>query len=133
MGHMGKKTPKHRPPEAPAAPTLGGLMAGLGFEASQSDAEPAAPKQTLAADVVDLATQGRLVLQVQRKGRGGKTVTLLGGISASPAALKQLARTLGRALGTGARIEGSEIVLQGDTRERTYDWLTKQGARTVSH
>ena len=128
---MGKKAPKHLPPQATPAPTLGGLMAGLGFEASSEDTAAPVPKPT-ADQEVDLASQGRLFLQVQRKGRGGKTVTLLGGLRASPAALKQLARALGRALGTGARIEGTEIVLQGDARERAMDWLTKQGARQIS-
>ena len=130
---MGKKTPKTPPPQAVPAPTLGGLMAGLGFEASAE--EPAAPQATpapAATGEVDLARQGRLSLQVQRKGRGGKTVTLLQGLSAPQAALKQLARNLGRALGTGARIEGDAIVVQGDARERAHAWLTARGAQKVS-
>ena len=128
---MGKKRPAQQPPAATPAPTLGGLMAGLGFEASQEETPAPTPEPT--ADLgIDLASQGRLVLQVQRKGRGGKTVTLLGGISASPAARKNLARELGRALGTGARVEGSEIVLQGDVRERASDWLTGKGAGPIS-
>lgn len=131
MDTMGKKTPKTPLPKATPAPTLSGLMAGLGFEASEDDKAPPVSKPT-AAQEVDLKTQGRLYLQVQHKGRGGKTVTLLGGVNAPPAALKQLARALGRALGTGARIEGTEIVIQGDARVRTYDWLSQQGVRQIS-
>ena len=62
-----------------------------------------------------------------RKGRGGKTVTLLSQITGTPEGLKTLAKQLGRALGTGARTEGSEIILQGDVRERALSWLRKQG------
>jgi translation initiation factor 1 len=128
---MGKKTPKKTTPHVPPAPSLGGLMAGLGFQASAE--EPAAPEPTASApDEVDLARQGRLSLQVQRKGRGGKTVTLLQGVQAPSAALKQLVRDLGRALGTGARIEGDAIVIQGDARDRAHAWLTARGAQKVS-
>ena len=130
---MGKKTPKTPPPQAAPAPTLGGLMAGLGFEASAEDtAVPKATPAPAATGEVDLARQGRLSLQVQRKGRGGKTVTLLQGIDAPSAALKQLARKLGRALGAGARIEGDVIVIQGDARDRAYAWLTAQGVQKIS-
>ena len=128
---MGKKTPKPSPPAPTPAPTLGALMAGLGFEASAGTNETPPPEPPEGQEV-DLSTQPRLYLQVQRKGRGGKTVTLLGGISTSPAALKQLARELGRALGTGARVEGTEIVIQGDARDRTFDWLSRRGARQIS-
>ena len=106
-------------------------MADLGFEASK-ETKMASPPKPSAPLNIDLATQERLYLQVQRKGRGGKTVTLLGGVKASPAALKQLARALSRALGTGARIEGTEIVIQGDARDRAFDWLSRQGARQIS-
>ena len=130
---MGKKTPKTPPTQAPPAPTLGGLMAGLGFEASAEDsAAPQAKPAPAATGEVDLARQGRLSLQVQRKGRGGKTVTLLQGIQAPQAALKQLARSLGRALGTGARLEDGAIVIQGDARDRVHAWLTDRGTRDIT-
>jgi translation initiation factor 1 len=101
------------------------MLADLGFEATAEVVQEG--PRVAAPSTVDLAGQTRLRLRVERKGRGGKTVTLLSQVTGTPEGLKTLAKQLGRALGTGARTEGSEIILQGDVRERTLSWLRKQG------
>jgi len=130
---MGKKK-KRIPPQGmdePTAHNLGSLMSELGFKASEgAPASPPAEEPT--ADTIDLQKQGKLVLRMERKGRGGKTVTILSKLQASPDAMNQLAKQLRRALGSGARVDGNDIIIQGDVRDRTRAWLTEHGARSVS-
>ncbi len=130
---MGKKK-KRIPPEGmdePIPHNLGSLMSELGFKASES-APPPPPMKASATDAIDLQKQGKLVLRMERKGRGGKTVTVLSKLQASPDAMNQLAKQLRRALGSGARVDGNDIIIQGDVRDRTRAWLMEHGARAVS-
>ena len=66
---------------------------------------------------------------MERKGRGGKTVTVIDGVSA--AQMKGVAKALRKHLGTAARVEGNDIVVQGDLRDRVASWLRAHGARDV--
>ena len=62
-----------------------------------------------------------------RKGRGGKTVTLIAGLSGSTAALTALASDLKRLCGTGGSLRGDFIEIQGDHRERLRAELERRG------
>jgi len=76
---------------------------------------------------------GRVVLQYERAGRGGKEVTILKGqwIELQEMRVRDaLLRDLKRALGTGGALEGREIVLQGDRRDTAKTWLLKAGFTT---
>lgn len=73
----------------------------------------------------------KVVLNRQRKGRGGKTVTVLGGVLITGSDRDQFMRELGRALGTNVRGEGDDIVIAGDQRERAKAWLEGRGAKCV--
>ncbi|MCP4873582.1 MAG: translation initiation factor [Proteobacteria bacterium] len=76
--------------------------------------------------------KGKAVVRQERKGRGGKTVTVVDGVAISRVDdLVGLARTMRKAMGTGARVEGGKIVLQGDQRKSAEAWLSKQGASVV--
>ena len=61
---------------------------------------------------------GRAVIRLERAGRGGKEVTIVERVGASPAEREQLLKKLKAALGCGGTIEGDSIVLQGDQRKR---------------
>lgn len=78
--------------------------------------------------------RGPLVtLAVQRKGKGGKTVTHLRGLAElDMEARMELARDIGRGLGTNARFLDDLLELQGDQRERAAAWLAEHGFRTRS-
>ncbi len=71
----------------------------------------------------------KVVVKKERKGHGGKTVTLVAGIA--PAFLDELCGELKRALGCGARVEDGCVVLQGELVERAVALLEKKGARRV--
>jgi translation initiation factor 1 (eIF-1/SUI1) len=72
-------------------------------------------------------------LSVQRKGKGGKTVTRIHGLGELDlVARMELAKELGRSLGTNARFQEEVMELQGDQRERATEWLSERGFRTRS-
>ena len=64
-----------------------------------------------------------------RKGRGGKTVTLVAGLTGSPDALTRLTSELKRMCGTGGTLRGDVLELQGDVRDRVKAELEKRGYR----
>ncbi len=60
-----------------------------------------------------------------RKGRGGKTVTVVTGVPGS--ALAKTAGELKRLCGTGGTLRGDSIEIQGDHRERVAELLRQRG------
>ena len=66
-------------------------------------------------------------LRVEKKGRGGKTVTVVDGLPRNAAFLKQLSQELKRACGTGGAILDGAVELQGDLRERVRIFLLQKG------
>jgi len=62
-----------------------------------------------------------------RKGRGGKTVTLVTGVPGNPATLDELATTLKRFCGGGGGVKDGVIEIQGDHRERLAVKLAELG------
>ena len=66
-------------------------------------------------------------LRIEKKGRGGKTVTVIYDLPENTAFLKELAQELKRTCGTGGAISGNTVELQGDLRDRVRETLTKKG------
>ena len=66
-------------------------------------------------------------LRTEKKGRGGKTVTMVYGLPQNDEYLKELSQELKRACGTGGKIVEGGVELQGDVRERVRDVLVKRG------
>lgn len=74
--------------------------------------------------------RGRVRLQVQRKGKGGKTVTRVMGLDdLSLAEQMELARQLRQDLGTGAHFDEGVLELHGDLRERAMAWFRQHQFR----
>src|SRR5919199_2691860 len=76
---------------------------------------------------LNLPRDGVVRLLRDRKRRGGKTVTLIAGLSGSPAALAALASDLKRLCGTGGTLRGDLVEIQGDHRERLRAELERRG------
>jgi translation initiation factor 1 len=74
-------------------------------------------------------TAGRIVakLRMEKKGRGGKTVTVVYDLPQNEAFLKELAQELKRTCGTGGAVAENTIELQGDLRARVREYLEKKG------
>lgn len=67
------------------------------------------------------------VLRLEKKGRGGKTVTVVAGLPRNVAFLAGLAAELKRACGTGGTATDEAVELQGDHRERLRPFLSAKG------
>lgn len=85
-------------------------------------APPEAPAQSAAA------LSGKIVVRREKKGRGGKTATLVEGVALQGAALEAFGREMRQSLGTGGSIEDNAIMISGDQVERAMAWLRARGA-----
>jgi translation initiation factor 1 len=66
-------------------------------------------------------------LRMEKKGRGGKVVTVIDGLPRNDTFLKELAQELKRSCGTGGTIVDGGIELHGDLRDRVRDVLAGKG------
>jgi translation initiation factor 1 len=67
------------------------------------------------------------VLRLEKKGRGGKTVTVVAGLPRNATFLASLASELKRACGTGGTAQEDTVEIQGDRRERLRPLLAAKG------
>ena len=75
-----------------------------------------------------IVSRNRIVrLQRQVKGRNGKPITLVSGLALASAELKNLATELKNKCGVGGSIEGQDILIQGDKRNRLKELLESKG------
>ena len=100
--------------------SAGRICAGCGWPerdctCSKSAATEAVPNRIVAK------------LRLEKKGRGGKTVTVVYDLPNNAAFLKELSQELKRACGTGGSVADGAVELQGDLRERVREVLLKKG------
>ncbi|QDV07046.1 translation initiation factor Sui1 [Planctomycetes bacterium Poly30] len=130
----------HNPFAALRARVVGDSVGGDSVQESPGvDARAGAPAESEArsrgAGALGLEAGATLIVRHERKGHGGKTVTVIdlsraGG--SSKATLESLAKDLRKALGAGARAGDQEIVVQGDLVERVARFLEdSHGARVI--
>ena len=119
---MGKKKPPQPNEEVKNNPFA--ALAPAGAPAKKAEPKPE-PTATPKGDPFP----AKLVLRREKKGRGGKTVTRLSGVSAH--ALEDVAKQMKKGLGCGALVEGDDIVLLGSLVDRAAEWLEKAGAKKV--
>lgn len=74
--------------------------------------------------------QPRLDIGLERKGRGGKTATLITGWTCSDSELKAIASRLKTVLATGGSARGGDILIQGDRRQDVARLLTESGYKS---
>lgn len=73
----------------------------------------------------------RAVVRMERKGRGGKEVTVVDQLELGAKDLEEWLKALKNALGCGGAMEGNLLVLQGDQRKRLPAILAARGVRKV--
>lgn len=73
------------------------------------------------------AGDGVVRLRVERKGRGGKQVTVVSGIPLQDAVLLPLAKQWRQACGSGGTVKDGVVEIQGDHAERLLPLLQAQG------
>jgi len=76
------------------------------------------------------AGQQTASIQRETKGRGGKTVTVIRGLQLTPDDMKELARQLKQACGSGGTIKEETIEIQGDHRDKAAAKLRALGYKT---
>lgn len=70
---------------------------------------------------------GMVRVMRDRKGRGGKTVTVIDGIMGSEAELTTLAQQLKKLCGSGGTVKDGNIEIQGDHCDKVMAKLTELG------
>jgi translation initiation factor 1 len=76
--------------------------------------------------------QQKLVVFLDKSGRAGKQVTVVGGFTGTANDLDALARTLKTRCGVGGSVKSGEILIQGDLREKVLAILKSTGYRAVT-
>ena len=71
--------------------------------------------------------QQKLRVSIEKKGRGGKTVTLIKGFIGTEDDLKELGKLLKTKCGVGGSAKDGEIIIQGDFKQRIIDLLKAEG------
>ena len=92
--------------------TMASLLEGL----SLGDQEETLPKE-----------DQELRVRIERKGRKGKTVTLISGFVGQTADLEELGKELKAKCGIGGSAKEGEIILQGELIERVVALLREMG------
>ena len=69
----------------------------------------------------------KLRVRIEKNGRGGKTVTIVGGFVGDEMALKNLGKTLKSKCGVGGSVKDGEILVQGDFKQRIVELLRTMG------
>ncbi|WP_293134497.1 translation initiation factor [Microcoleus sp. bin38.metabat.b11b12b14.051] len=71
--------------------------------------------------------QQNIKVEASRKGRGGKTVTVISGFQEKPETLADLAKQLKAQCGTGGTVKENEIEIQGEHKQKIAEILKKLG------
>ena len=71
--------------------------------------------------------QQKLIIRVDTKQRAGKSVTLVQGFFGKPEDLELLGKKLKNYCGSGGSVKDGEIIIQGDQRDKVFQWLVKNG------
>lgn len=131
---QGPSMSTRKPPLAGEAlrATLGDLLRQRGVAVNEPAAPSAAAPAPAVRDGFDFTSARALVVRRERKGHGGKTVTVVDGLALSPAAAEALARAMRKALGCGSWVDAGRVVLQGDRAAAAAAWLARHGARQVT-
>lgn len=71
--------------------------------------------------------QQKLRVSIEKKGRGGKAVTLINGFIGTEDDLKELGKLLKTKCGVGGSVKDGEIIIQGEFKQRIIDLLKAEG------
>lgn len=69
----------------------------------------------------------KLRVSIEKKGRGGKTVTLITGFVGKDDDLKELGKILKTKCGVGGSTKDGKIIIQGDFKQRIIELLKTEG------
>lgn len=70
-------------------------------------------------------------VHLEKKGRGGKAVSIIKGIQMTNTMMKDIEKKLKSHCGVGGTQKNGEILIQGDHRDKIIALLTKMGAKDI--
>lgn len=107
------------------------LMQASGFSSDELARAAAQAAEEAASATGAEAESGKggdvLHIFVEKKGRAGKTATIVTGFRCSDARLRQIASDLKNGLGCGGSCRDGEILVQGDRRDEAAHRLRQMG------
>lgn len=85
--------------------------------------------ETAEEEIIETPEKSRQKLRVsiEKKGRGGKTVTLVSGFTGRGEDLKELGKLLKTKCGVGGSVKEGEIIIQGEFKQRIIELLKSEG------
>lgn len=89
--------------------------------------KPEAAPPNLAAPFPTRQRNQPVRVYLERKGRGGKTVSVIKGVMSPPHGKEALVKLLKTKLGTGGAVKDEELEIQGDRRDDIVAVLTELG------
>ncbi len=102
------------------------------FAALAAKAGRPADAQAVAVAPVEPKAPLRAVIRLERKGRGGKEVTVIEQLELAARRSGEWLDGIKAALGCGGAEKDGAWVLQGDQRSRASQWLQEHGVRHVT-
>ena len=84
------------------------------------------PSEEISKPTLDPAEQ-MLRIILETKHRAGKTVTIVYGFEGADADLEALGKALKNYCGTGGAVKDGEIIIQGDHRQKVFQYLKQKG------
>lgn len=102
---------------------LSSLMAGM-------PQEETAEKEGISDHSVDSASKyprQKLQISIEKKGRGGKTATIISGFDIEDSMLKEITSILKQRIGVGGSTRGGEILIQGEKVDKVKEVLRNLG------
>lgn len=97
----------------------GSLPEGEGSDVQSEEGKNAATEKNISKQTLHVV--------VEKKGRGGKTATIIEGFEMSDSEISELAKRMKQKLGTGGSARGGEILIQGDRSKDIRTYLSDLG------
>lgn len=125
---MSKKRIDTTPRDTTSEQSLGDILRNAGVHIPEEHSTP--KKQSPRTPEPKATVQKEpLHLRIEKKGRGGKVVTIVSGFTGNTGAIEDLAAKLKSQCGTGGSVKDREIVMQGDLRTKLDGLLKGHGYR----
>ena len=97
--------------------TMASLLEGISLDSEEETPSPG---------------EQRLHVHMERKGRKGKTVTLITGFVGRSSDLEELSKELKAKCGIGGSVKEGEVILQGEVVERVASLLREMGYKQTT-
>ena len=97
------------------------------------DAEEETPVNEIENEekVSKLLMKQSIRIWLEKKGRGGKSVSIVTGLRIPKDEVNQIAKDLKKLCGVGGSVKNNEIIIQGEKRDKILDYFKSRGVSDV--